>query len=171
MKRAGVVVVAAVILAGCSQTGSAPEPQTSESVTTQAPSPVRSTEPATQTPTPAQPTPSTTAPSTAKPGTAAFCKYLKKTAGAQQQVEDPMQFVELVNGALAVAPGAIREDLALYALSVQKLADTVMAGPKKAAAADKWLSENEDSVAQAEANLNGYSESVCGVPFITGEGG
>ena len=77
----------------------------------------------------------------------------------------------MVNGALAVAPGAIRDDLVLYAQSVQKLADTVTAGPKKAAAADKWLSDNADAVAQAEANLNGYSESVCGVPFITGEGG
>lgn len=170
MKHVSVLVVAAVILAGCSQPDSAPEPEISETVATQDASPVESAEPATQAPPSSRPSRSA-APATAKPGTSAFCKYLKQTAGAQQQVEDPVQFVELVNGALAVAPGAIQEDLALYAQSVQKLADTVMAGPKKAAAADEWLSENEDAVAQAEANLNGYSESVCGVPFITGEAG
>lgn len=171
MKHAGLLVVAAVILAGCSQEQSAPPPQVSDTVTTQAPTPAGSPQPASQPPATSRTSPSATVPTTAKPGVSAFCKYLKKTAGAQQQVEDPAQFVALVNGALAVAPGAIREDLVLYAQSVQKLADTVTAGPKKAAAADKWLSDNADAVAQAEANLNGYSESVCGVPFITGEGG
>jgi hypothetical protein len=175
VKRAGALVIAFVALAGCSQTDSAPEPTPSETFVTQSPSPepTATSEAPTVTPTSATPSPTrASASATAtQASTAAFCAYLKKTAGAQQQVEDPSQFVALVNGALAVAPGAIQEDLTLYAESVQKLADSVTASPKKAAKADQWLSDNEDAIAQAEANLNAYSESSCGRPFITGEGG
>lgn len=172
MKRASALIVLAIALAGCSQTDSAPEPEISPTVATQAPSPEpsASTEAPSATPTTAAATPTRASATATQASTAAFCAYLKKTAGAQQQVEDPSQFVDLVNGALAVAPGAIREDLALYAESVQKLADTVTAPPKKAAKADQWLSDNEDAINQAEANLEAYSESACGRPFITGEG-
>ena len=69
-----------------------------------------------------------------------------------------------------MAPGAIAEDAALYAESVRALATTVTGSPKKAAQADAWLSENEDAIAAAEANLDSYSQSTCGLPFITGEG-
>jgi hypothetical protein len=173
MKHLIAVTAVALALAGCTQTDSAPEPAISQTIAaSDAPSPVESPTPQATTKSPSQePTTPAPTPKATKPGTTSFCKYLKQTAGAQQQVEDPAQFVALVNGALAVAPGAIQEDLALYAESVQKLADTVTAGPKKAARADQWLSENEDAIDQAEANLNAYSESVCGQPFITGEGG
>lgn len=173
MKRASALIVLLVALAGCSQTDSAPEPTASESVVTQSPSPepTATSEAPTVTPTSAAPSPTQASATATQASTSAFCAYLKKTAGAQQQVEDPSQFVALVNGALAVAPGAIQEDLALYAESVQKLADSVTAPPAKAAKADQWLSDNEDAIDQAEANLNAYSESACGRPFITGEGG
>lgn len=172
MRRLAALVVITLAVTGCSQTGSSPEPGISETIATAEATATPSVEPATPEPTTAAPSPSATATKKkqTKPGTTSFCKYLKQSYGAQQSVEDPEQFVQLVNGALAVAPGAIQEDLALYAESVQKLADTVTAGPKKAAAADAWLSENEDAIRQAEANLNAYSESVCGLPFITGEG-
>lgn len=122
----------------------------------------------------AAPTPQPTTPkpknTTSGPGDTTFCDYLEQTSDAAQQVEDPTQFVKLVEGAQAVAPGAIADDLALYAQSVRKLAATVTASPAEAAKADKWLSRNDAAIQQAEANLNSYSESTCGRPFITGEG-
>jgi len=164
----GTLVLAAA-LAGCSQTESAPEPVDSATIPT-APTAVATT------PTPAATTaaPTSAAPASKSPaassGDDAFCAYLKKSSKAAQQVEDPAAFVALVEGAQAVAPGAIEEDLALYTESVRKLAILVTGGPKQAAKADAWLAENEDVVASAQANVDNYSQSVCGMPFITGEG-
>lgn len=172
MKRAGLVIVAAVLLAGCSQNTTSPPAQQSESSVAQstpAPSPT-SAAPTQATTTPAATPTATKRSTTPAPGTDAFCAYIKKTAGAQQRVEDPQQFVDLVEGALAVAPGAIQEDLALYVESVRKLALTVTGSPDEAAKADAWLTRNEDAIAQAEVNLDAYSQSTCGRPFITGEG-
>lgn len=174
MKRTALALILAIGLAGCSQTDTATPPASPPATPTVSATPVESP---TQTPTTPAPTATsakpdpTSTPKPTGPGTNTFCAYLKKTSGAQQQVEDPSQFVALVNGALAVAPGAIAEDLALYAESVQKLADTVTAGPKKAAAANKWLTNNEAAISAAEANVNNYSQSVCGRPFISGEAG
>ena len=173
MRAAVCAMVLAVGLAGCSQNDSAPQPEVSASTESTVPSPTPTT------PTPVAPSPTRTAtPTTPAPeqnptkaGAQAFCDYLEKTSGQQQQVEDPAQFVALVEGAVAVAPGSIAEDAQLYAESVRRLADTVSGGPKKAAKAEAWLTANEAAVAQAEANLNSYTESTCGRPFITGEGG
>ena len=169
------LAAALLVLAGCSQTADEPQAGTSGSVSV--PSPVETTvaptsptlEPTTAaaTPTPTTPKPKDTA---TGPGDTTFCDYLEKTADAAQQVEDPAQFVKLVQGAQAVAPGAISDDLALYALSVRKLAQTVTGTPAEAAKADKWLSRNDAAIQQAEDNLNSYSESTCGRSFITGEG-
>ncbi|MFN8184368.1 MAG: hypothetical protein U0R23_08105 [Candidatus Nanopelagicales bacterium] len=172
MKRAGLLIVAAVVIAGCSQNTTSPPPDSPEpsvALSTPAPSPT-SVAPTQAATTPAATPTQTKPPATPAPGTDAFCAYLKKTAGAQQRVEDPQQFVDLVDGALAVAPGAIQEDLALYAQSVRKLALTVTGSPAEAAKADAWLTRNEDAINQAEANLDAYSQSTCGRPFITGEG-
>jgi hypothetical protein len=172
MRRAAVLVVVAVVLVGCSQDNAGPQPQDTGTVSVSPeptrPSPVET--PTTQAPTsaPVSPTPSRT--KKAQPGADAFCTYLEQTQGAQQQIEDPAQFVALVEGAAAVAPGAIAEDAALYAESVRALALTVTGSPKQAAKADAWLSQNEDVIAAAEANLDSYSQSTCGLPFITGEG-
>lgn len=159
----------ALALAGCSQTESAPEPVDSATIPV---APTRAEDSPTPAPTTAAPT--SPAPVSKSPagssGDDAFCAYLEESSGAAQQVEDPAAFVALVEGAQAVAPGAIEEDLALYAESVRKLAILVTGSQKQAAKADAWLAENEDVVAAAEANVNTYSQSVCGVPFITGEG-
>ncbi len=170
MRRVVVMVAAAVVLAGCSQDNSSPQPQDTGTVSV-SPQPTQSpttASPTTQAPTSAAPKPAKT--KNAQPGTDAFCTYLEQTQGAQQQVEDPAQFVELVEGAAAVAPGAIAEDAALFAESVRALATTITGSAKQAAKADAWLSENEDAIAAAEANLDSYSQSTCGLPFITGEG-
>lgn len=171
-------VLVVLLAAGCSQSESAPEPVTSGTVAVPTPS-----EPAPATPTqaPATPSPVATAasptaektpeaPKATGPGDLTFCDYLEQNASAAQRVEDPTQFVELVDGALAVAPGAVRDDLALYAQSVRKLALTVTGSPAQAAKADAWLSRNDAAVQQAQDNLNSYSLSSCGQPFITGEG-
>ncbi len=164
------LLLCAGFLAGCSQTESAPEPVDTGTV---------SEAPASESPTPEPSTPVAATSPTVKPSKSpeqpkaadtTFCAYLKKTSGAAQQVEDPTQFVALVEGARAVAPGAIEEDLALYAESVRKLALTVTGSPAQAARADAWLADNEDVISAAEANVNNYSLSVCGQPFITGEG-
>lgn len=173
MKRI-LLVIALVALAGCSQND---EPKAEITGSVAAPSPVETTEePSTPTPTQTTAAPAPTA-TTPKPkntstghGDATFCDYLAKSADAAQQVEDPAQFVALVEGAQAVAPGAIADDLALYVQSVRKLALTVTGSAAEAAKADKWLSRNDAAVQQAEANLNSYSESTCGQPFITGQG-
>lgn len=174
MKKA-MVVVSLLLLAGCGQSGDEPNAGSSGSVRvpdevtaspTVAPTKTRSASPSAVTTT-RQPKPTPTA---SGPGDLSFCDYLEKTADAQQQVEDPGQFVTLVEGALAVAPGAIADDLALYAASVRKLAATVTAPPDEARKADRWLTRNDAAVQQAQANLNSYSESTCGRPFITGEG-
>jgi len=172
MKRAGLVIAVAVLLAGCSQNTTTEPPAPSEVTASQStPAPSPTSQPPTQAVTTPVATPTATKPATnPPPGTDAFCAYLKKTAGAQQRVEDPQQFVDLVEGALAVAPGAIQEDLALYVQSVRKLALTVTGSPDEAAKADAWLTRNEDTINQAQANLDAYSESTCGRPFITGEG-
>ena len=169
---AGAIVVLG--LAGCTQTQSDPTPPTtvpSASPSLQSPAstpsaPATPTTPATTSATKPSPKPTATG-----AGVTAFCDYLEKTSGQQQQVEDPSQFVALVEGAVAVAPGAIAEDIAIYAESVRKLAQTVTAGPKQAARANQWLSDNEAAIAAAEANLDNYTQSVCGRPFFTGEGG
>jgi hypothetical protein len=109
-------------------------------------------------------------PSATGKGDATFCDYLASTSAAQQQIEDPAELVRIVEGAQAVAPGAVSEDLALYVQSVRKLALTVTGTPEQAAKADAWLTRNDSAVMQAETNLNSYSESVCGTPFIAGEG-
>lgn len=171
---AGAMVVLG--LTGCAQTQSDPTPSpTIPSASPILPSPT-STPSAPATPTTAAPATSSATrpapePTATSAGVAAFCDYLEETSGQQQQVEDPSQFVALVEGAVAVAPGAIAEDIAIYAESVRKLAQTVTAGPKQAARANQWLSDNEAAVAAAEANLDNYTQSVCGRPFITGEGG
>ncbi len=106
-----------------------------------------------------------------RPGAGRVLHLLEQTQGQhQQQIEDPAAFVGLVEGAVAVAPGAIAEDAALYAESVRALATMVTGTPKQAAKADAWLTQNEDAIAAAEANLDSYSQSTCGLPFITGEG-
>jgi hypothetical protein len=164
----GALLLAAA-LAGCSQTESPPEPVDSATVPT-----ATATEATTPPPAPTTAAPTSAAPVPESPagssGDDALCAYLKKSSKAAQQVEDPAAFVALVEGAQAVAPGAIEEDLALYAESVRKLAILVTGSPKQAAKADAWLAENEDVVAGAEANVDNYSQSVCGRPFITGEG-
>ena len=172
MKRAVVLVAVVTVLVGCSQDSASPQPEDSATISVSPeptqPSPV--TSPTTQAPTSAAPSPTATKTKKPQPGADAFCTYLEQTQGAQQQIEDPAQFVELVEGAAAVAPGAIAEDAALYAESVRALATTVTGSAKQAAKADAWLSENEDAFAAAEANLDSYSQSTCGLPFITGEG-
>jgi hypothetical protein len=169
------VLVALLTLAGCSQGSDTPEAQSSGTVGVTSPaSPTPTPTPTTAGPTTATPSAAATTrtpkPQSSGPGDLTFCEYLEKTADAQQQVEDPAQFVALVEGAQAVAPGAIADDLALYVQSVRKLALTVTGTPAEAAKADKWLSRNDAAVQQAQANLNSYSESTCGRPFITGEG-
>lgn len=170
MKNAGVlaVTVAVVALAGCSQSQTStqseatPTVQKSKAAPTTA-SPVETS----QAPTSAAPTSAApTATQSAIPGDKAFCAYLKKTQGAQQIVEDPDQYVALVQGAAALAPGSIAEDAALYAESARQLALTVTGSAKEASKADKWLTANQAAVDQAEANLNSYAESTCGLPFI-----
>ena len=172
MKRTVTLVAVAMVLAGCSQDSTSPQPQDSATISV---SPVSSKQTPVTSPTTAAPT-STPAPTATKskkpqrPGADAFCTYLEQTQGAQQQIEDPAAFVDLVEGAVAVAPGAIAEDAALYAESVRALATMVTGTPKQAAKADAWLTQNEDAIAAAEANLDSYSQSTCGLPFITGEG-
>lgn len=171
MKRI-IVAVALLALAGC---GQGDQPSAESSAVVESPTVAESS----SAPTPSvtqsvAPTPSVTSakptPTTEGPGDESFCGYLEKTADAQQQVEDPAQFVALVEGAQAVAPGAISEDLALYVTSVRKLAATVTGSEEEMMRADRWLTRNEAAVAQAEANLNSYTESTCGRPFILGEG-
>ena len=173
MKRAAVLIAVAAVLVGCSQDNASPQPQDSETIAV-SPEPTEpsaiSSPTAVPTTTTAAPSPTATKTKKTQTGADAFCTYLEQTQGAQQQIEDPAQFVELVEGAAAVAPGAIAEDAALYVESVRALATTVTGSPKKAAQADAWLSENEDAIAAAEANLDSYSQSTCGLPFITGEG-
>lgn len=177
MKRALIALVL-VGVAGCSsgtsepgagQSGTIAVPSASQ---TAAPAPASTTPSATLKPS-SESRPATSAPAPSAPtgkGDTTFCDYLASTAAAQQQIEDPNELVKLVAGAQAVAPGAISEDLALYAQSVKKLALTVTGSPDQAAKADAWLSRNDAAIAQAELNLNSYSESVCGTPFIAGEG-
>jgi hypothetical protein len=117
----------------------------------------------------AVPTTGAPEPAATRAGTSAFCDYLDKTSGQQQQVEEPSQFVELVEGAAAVAPAAIAEDMALYLESVRRLAETVTAAPRKSERANQWLSDNEAAISAAEANVDTYTQSVCGRPFIAGE--
>ncbi len=167
--------MALLALGGCSQTTTTPDTDSSGTVAVPSPeSPTPVPSPTTAEPSTAAPTATATTrtpkPQTSGPGDLTFCEYLEKTADAQQQVEDPAQFVALVEGAQAVAPGAIADDLALYAQSVRKLALTVTGTPEQAAKADRWLSRNDAAVQQAQANLDSYSESACGRPFITGEG-
>ena len=172
MKRAAGLSAAAAVLVGCSQDNASPQPQDSQTIAV-SPEPTEPsviTSPTAVPTTTAAPSPTATKTKKSQPGADAFCTYLEQTQGAQQQIEDPAQFVELVEGAAAVAPGAIAEDAALYVESVRALATTVTGSPKKAAQADAWLSENEDAIAAAEANLDSYSQSTCGLPFITGEG-
>jgi hypothetical protein len=176
VKKTAAFALVLLALAGCSQTDDEPQAGSSGTVAVESPT-IRPSAPPTQTPTTAPVSPTAPKPTTPQPaatsngpGETTFCDYLEQTAGAQQQVEDPAQFVKLVKGAQAVAPGAIADDLALYAQSVQKLADTVTADAQTAAKADRWLARNEAAITQAEANLNSYSESTCGRPFITGEG-
>ena len=172
MKRAAVLIAAAAVLVGCSLDNASPQPLDSQTIAV-SPEPTEpsvSTAPTAVPTTTAAPSPTATKTKKSQPGADAFCTYLEQTQGAQQQIEDPAQFVELVEGAAAVAPGAIAEDAALYVESVRALATTVTGSPKKAAQADAWLSENEDAIAAAEANLDSYSQSTCGLPFITGEG-
>lgn len=173
MRQLLVISVLTLAVAGCSQTESAPE----STMTPVSPTAAATATQATPTSEPTSATATTQAPMTPAPkptatraGTSAFCDYLKQTSGQQQQVEDPSQFVALVEGAAAVAPAAIAEDIALYVESVRKLAETVTSGPKKADRANQWLSDNETAVAQAEANLDSYTQSVCGRAFIAGEG-
>ena len=176
MKRAA-IVLALIALAGCSSSDGEPDAGSSGTVAVATPSPP--TQAATPTEQPS--TPATTAPATQpatktpKPavsgaGDLTFCDYLAQNADTAQLVESPEQFVELVQGALAVAPGSIRDDLSLYAQSVEKLATTVTGPPVAARKADAWLSRNDAAVQQAQDNLNSYSLSTCGQPFITGEG-
>ncbi len=178
MKRALIAVVL-VGLAGCSSTES--EPDAGSSATIEAPAVPTSAAPSPDATTPeaiGQVTP-TSEPATSEPvtqpsptgkGDTTFCDYLASTAAAQQQVEDPDELVKIVEGAQAVAPGAVSEDLAVYVQSVKKLALTVTGSPDQAAKADAWLTRNDAAITQAETNLNSYSESVCGTPFLTGEG-
>lgn len=157
-------LAAVVVLAGCSQTQSSPQASTT-------PTSVITGEPTPSAPSPRVTKSVTATPSATRivPSTEAFCDYLEQTAEAQQTVEDPQAYVRLVTGAQAVAPGAISDDLALYAQSAKKLAVTVTGSPEEAAKADAWLTRNEAAVGQAEANLNAYAESTCGRPFVAGE--
>lgn len=177
MKRALIAVVL-VALAGCSSGDSEPGAGSSGTVAaptaneSRAPSPAATTPSATLNPS-ATARPASSAPAAPSPsgkGDVTFCDYLASSAGAAQQIEDPAELVKIVQGAQAVAPGAISEDLALYVESVKKLALTVTGSPEQAAKADAWLSRNDAAITQAETNLNSYSESVCGTPFIGGEG-
>lgn len=177
MKRA-LIVVALVALAGCSSETNEPQAGTSATIEVQTPTAAPSTvAPASPTPVATSAAPVTPSASTSSPkpqqtgaGDVSFCDYLAKTADASQQVESPDEYVALVKGAVAVAPGAISQDVALFATSVEKLALTVTGTPAQAAKADAWLSRNEAAVQQAQDNLNSYSLSTCGQPFVTGEG-
>lgn len=172
MKRSVIILaaVAAVTLGGCSQSQTSSQPSASPEVTSEQPETSMPTSTTSTTPSgSATSSKAPTQPADNVPNDKNFCAYLKKTQGAQQQVEDPAQFVTLVQGAAMLAPGAISEDAALYAESAQQLALTVTGTPKEAAKADKWLTANQAAVDQAEANLNSYAESTCGVPFIAGE--
>jgi hypothetical protein len=172
--RRAAVLLALLALAGCAQNDDAPQAESTGTVTVAPSSPEPTPTPTTTEPTTAAPTPAPTTrspkPQASGPGDTTFCGYLEQTAGAQQQVEDPAQFVALVEGAQAVAPGAIAEDLALYVQSVRKLALTVTGSPEEAQKADRWLARNDAAVQQAQANVDSYSQSACGRPFITGEG-
>lgn len=171
-------MLALIALAGCSSSDNEPDAGSSGTVAvTTAPAPTQTQTPTEQPTSPATTAPATTQPQTKTPkpavsgaGDVTFCDYLAQNADAAQLVESPEQFVELVQGALAVAPGSIRDDLSLYADSVQKLATTVTGSPAEARKADAWLSRNDAAVQQAQDNLNSYSLSTCGQPFITGEG-
>lgn len=178
MKRV-VLTLTLIALAGCSSSGSEPDAGSSGTVAVESATP--SAPELSQSPTELPSAPVTTAPATQpatktpKPvatgaGDVTFCDYLAQNADAAQLVESPEQFVELVQGALAVAPGSIRDDLSLYADSVEKLATTVTGSAAEAKKADAWLSRNDAAVQQAQDNLNSYSLSTCGQPFITGEG-
>ena len=173
------MLIAVIALAGCSETTDEPGGGTTATLAVESPtSPVR-----TQTPTQPPTTPdstqapaTTTAPATQRPkpastvpGDLTFCDYLERSRDAAQQIEDPAQFVQLVEGAAAVAPGSIREDASLYAESVRKLALTVTGTPAQAAKADAWLVRNDAAIQQAQDNVNSYSLSTCGQPFLTGE--
>lgn len=152
-----------LVLAGCSQTQTSTEPTASPAQSTPAPSTPAPTQSAAPTSSPtAEPTPSA-------PSTEAFCNYLEDTAEAQQSIEDPAAYVQLIAGAQEFAPGAISDDLALYVTSTKKLALTITGTPEEAQKADAWLTRNEAAVEQAEANLNAYTESTCGRPFTIGE--
>lgn len=162
---------ALVLLSACSQSQTSSQPSASPMATTAMPEPSMS-EPSTGAASPDNTATGSAVPSqsvTAPPSDKAFCNYLKKTQGAQQLVEDPDQYVALVQGAAQLAPGSIAEDAALYAESARQLALTVTGDAKESAKADKWLNANQGAIDQAEANLNSYAESTCGVPFISGE--
>lgn len=179
MKRPVLVLAVLAALAACTSSTESEEPTPTVSES-QVASPTISVSPettappsspaSTPTPTPT-PTPTATSGATSGAGDEAFCDYLERTAGAQQTVEGPEQYVALVAGAQAVAPGAIADDLALYVTSARKLALTITGSASEAEKAQKWLNRNAEAVNTAEANLNGYAESTCGRPFLTGEGG
>ena len=129
MKSAAVLIAAAAVLVGCSQDNASPQPQDSQTIAV-SPEPTEPsviTSPTAVPTTTAAPSPTATKTKKSQPGADAFCTYLEQTQGAQQQIEDPAQFVELVEGAAAVAPGAIAEDAALYVESVRALATALSA--------------------------------------------
>lgn len=174
MKSFVLVLAAAAVLAGCtsSQQAETPSVTASETAATASPPMTPTATPSpTSTPTPTPTQTQTATPAAASPGVEAFCAYLAKTAGAQQTVESPEQFVALVAGAQAVAPATISEDLALFVKSTRKLALSVTGSPEQASRANAWLDRNAGAVDIAEANLNSYAMSTCGQPFIAGEPG
>lgn len=156
----------ALVLAGCSQAQTTTQPPATPAQSTPAPS---TPAPSTPAPTQSAAASGSSTPTPEAPSTEAFCDYLEDTAEAQQSIEDPTAYVQLIAGAQAVAPGSISDDLALYVTSTEKLALTITGTPEQAAKADAWLTRNEAAVEQAQANLDAYTESTCGRPFTIGE--
>jgi hypothetical protein len=176
-----IVVAMPFVLAGCAtdqQAEPRDTPPTSSPAASAYPrasatgSPTRSQQPSESPATRISVDPSATSSKTARAaGDEALCDYLEGTATEQQQVEDPRDFVELVENAAELAPGAIAEDARLFAQSADKLATAITGTAEQAEAANRWLERNAERIDQAQVNLDAYTESVCGRPFITGEDG
>lgn len=151
--RRAPVLVAALLLAGCS----------GGSGDNQAPSPEQS--PTTPAAASATATPSdATGSDAAEPGISAFCDYLTQLESTPP--EDQAELLEQIATLDDLAPEGFAEDLALFRESREKF-DIAIGGGQGAAQAQQWLEENNAAVNEAAEKLNTFTEKNCGAPLIT----
>lgn len=179
MRKSSVLAVAVILLAACGSDATPQGAVTAEAGTTRTPQGAATADVGTSRTPQVSESPdrsaggsSPQAPDSpaADPAVTAFCDYLESTAQEQLQVEDPMDFVELVEGAAQLAPPAVADDATLFALSIRKLALAIVGDAGQSRAANRWLERNDAEVRRAEADLEAYTQQACGRPFITGEG-